>query len=252
MRKYFTCIIVSLLFIQPGHAQKLEEESRQAIETFISCIKNNNVAKLKTMVNYPLRREYPLPDIKNEEEFATHYDEIFDSKLKETIATSDITTNWTSGANGLFFKQSIIWLDKKGNISRINYQSDIEKDKRNELIQESKEILHESIKEVGEPLYLFTTNTYKIRIDLLAKSKYRYTAWKKDVSMNNKPDIVLTKSTCISEGTAGRQYFEFINGSYKYECMINPIDTSNPIKTKLTVFHKNKEIKSEYGQLIRK
>lgn len=62
---------------------------------FINIVKQGKYA-LSEHVSYPLEREYPVPPVRNKQEFLKRYDEIFDYVLIEKIINSDIQNDWTS------------------------------------------------------------------------------------------------------------------------------------------------------------
>lgn len=63
---------------------------------------------------------------------------------------------------------------------------------------------------------LFCTSDYRIRIDKMNDDTYRYTSWKKDVSMGQKPDIVIYNG----QFDENNYTYTFENSGFKY-CINN-------------------------------
>ena len=62
----------------------------KTINKFIKFIETRDLEKLKTIVTFPIKRAYPLANIKNETDFVMRYDDVFDAKLIEMIIKSDV------------------------------------------------------------------------------------------------------------------------------------------------------------------
>ena len=48
-------------------------------------VKENNAGQLSALIAYPLKRENPLPDIKNAEEFMAYYAILFDEAFRKKL-----------------------------------------------------------------------------------------------------------------------------------------------------------------------
>lgn len=92
--------------------------------------------------------------------------------------------------------------------------------------------LHPSIRTFKKLEALFETKDYRIRIDLMNGSTYRYSSWKKDSSMDQKPDIVLYNGYYNEEGRC----YTFENEGYEYNLI-----TSNS-GYRLSIMHNDKLI----------
>jgi len=72
-----TVLLIMIVFVSFG--QGLEPKYHKLVSGFIDCIKNQKREKLADHVSYPLKRDYPLPDVKTKQAFLNRYDEIFDA-----------------------------------------------------------------------------------------------------------------------------------------------------------------------------
>ena len=93
-----------------------------------------------------------------------------------------------------------------------------EKKKRDELIQKEKNTLYSSLKEFKDPLLIFATKSFRVRIDQLGNETYRYASWPVKKDMSQKPDLILYSNTIGYSGSCGNHEFVFKNGAYIYRC----------------------------------
>lgn len=104
----------------------------------IQLIETDNAKELAKFVEYPLKRENPLPDIKNANDFISYYHILFDRALKDLLKKyNDSIVFEHNGEYGLVGGafDGEIWIDEDGKISGINYSS-IEEQKERQLLTE--------------------------------------------------------------------------------------------------------------------
>lgn len=252
MKKKITFIALTLIF-KLGMTQELNKDYFETVKTFVNCFKNNDIDKLKTLVAYPLKRAYPLSDIENEVEFEKRYKEIFDDSFRHKITLSNIGKDWAAvGWRGIMYNNGDLWLDYNGRLIALNYQSNIDINKRIELIEKDKTSIHESLKDFEAPIIIIKTKKFNIRIDKQYNAKYRYASWSIDSKMSEKPDLLINNGNWIPEGSLGNHRYEFINGNYRYNCIINVLGGDEIPPVELVVYLDDKEILMEQGQIIRK
>lgn len=213
---FFTCISIQCF------SQALKQEYQTQINIFIGHLINDDSKELAKLISYPLSRDYPIPDIKNQQEFILRYNEIFDDSLKSLIIDSDpATDDWSEmGWRGIMLYQGTMWIDTDGKIIAINYQSNTEKEMQKRLIEVDRNKLHASLINYKNPVYILETSKFRIRIDELSNGKYRYASWPITKSMSTTPDIIINNGEVFMEGSGGNHRFEFKNGVYLYECFI--------------------------------
>lgn len=232
-------IIFSFLFANSNEFTKDDAD----IEKIIKAFQENDIEYISNnVIKYPLKRQYPIPSIKNQEELKKRFSEVFDDKLIEEIKNSKIEDWSEMGWRGIMLNQGTLWLNFDEIIIAINYQSDFEKRLREDLIRKEKEQLDSSLKEFIEPTYKIKTKNFLIRIDKIDDSKYRYSSWKIGKSESSKPDLVLLNGEIEYSGTIGYQYFTFKNRNYTYEIDIDA--------TSLEVLKDDKTILLEKGELL--
>ncbi len=159
------------------------------------------------------------------------------------IVKANINTDWSNAGAGITLRYGIIWMDDSdGRLFGINYQTDIGKKKRNELIESDRKRLHSSLRDYLEPILEWKTQKYRIRIDILKNYKYRYSVWTLPLSVKEKPDLVLDNGNVEGKGSMGNSYFNFRNGSFIYGCYVPANEWE---KGYLEVFRNEELIRSE-------
>lgn len=200
----------------------LEPEETDSIQKLIELFKKADIEGISNKISYPLDRDYPIPSIRNKEEFIKRFHEVFDQKLIDNIAQSDIS-QWTEvGWRGIMLDNGVVWMSfQPGFISAINYQSKREKNIQAELIRKDKEQLHATLRNYKSPVYKIQTEKFLIRIDELSENSYRYVSWKAGADEAILPDLVLKNGICEMQGSGGNHEFTFVNGIYTYKVRRN-------------------------------
>ena len=232
--------------------QEFSKEEENAILNFIDCVKNKQKEKLAAHIAFPLKRAYPIPDIKNEKEFFARYDEVFDAELSQKIANSSPAKDWAKvGWRGIMFSNGLLWLDTDGRLLSINYQSKTEAEKREQIIKVDRKNLHKSLQEFQNPVHVLETPTYRIRIDDTGKGTYRYVAWKLKNKMKTKPDLVIRNGEYELDGNGGNYILVFKNGEYRYDCAINLLRAEDTPAATLSIYKNEEKTLFEHAKMIR-
>jgi hypothetical protein len=234
-----------------AQSEELEDFQVTNITTVISLFKQKQPDKISSMVDFPLRRSYPIPSIKSKDELIKRFDEVFDSILVEQIANSKIEQWSEVGWRGITLDAGTIWLDRDGDkIRAVNYQSDYEKELQDKLIELEKSGLHPSLKEFKKPTYRIETKHYFIRIDELPDYKYRYSSWKIGEKETLKPDIILFNGYLEFLGSGGNHVFTFSNQNYIYKVYRNLVGEEDSPDFTIEVERDGEIILTEGGILI--
>lgn len=243
MRKIPFNILLLLLLSVSAIGQDMSIANQNAVKKFIDYVKAGNKEALAGITAYPLKREYPIPDIYDKKEFVARYKEIFNDSLVKLIIKSRPADDWSEmGWRGIMLLDGVIWLDQDGKLIAVNTQSPFERKKKAALIAEDKKHLYPSVRNFLRPICIIETNKYRIRIDEMSDGKYRYSSWLLKNKMSEKPDLVLENGQIVFDGNEGNCHFEFKKDEYKYVCDIIEIgeDTSPPAD--LFVYKNEKEI----------
>lgn len=233
------------------YSQKLDESKTTRIQHVISLFKNPEIDKISDIISFPLKREHPIPPIRNKQEFKQRFSQVFDDNLIRIIANSKIRQWSDVGWRGIMLDNGIIWMaNSDGVITSVNYQSDFEEKLKNDLINKEKGDLHSSLKNYEKPIYKIKTKNYYIRIDELPNNEFRYASWKIGQRESAKPDIVLYKGKLEFQGSGGNHMITFINHKYTYIIFRNRIGESPKPDISLIVEKDDEVILSQSGTLV--
>lgn len=240
-------VCAALLF----SGQDLRPEQQRNIQLITDLFKKADRTQIANHIQYPLKRQTPVPDIKSKEEMLAHFDEVFDEEILAIIANSG-ADNWSAmGWRGIMLNDGLLWLDDSAKFIRaINYSSSAEQRKKSQLIRADKAALHPSLREYKEPVYLVTTKTYRIRIDEISNGFYRYASWKKEKATSARPDLTINNGTVDMQGSGGNHVFIFTNGRYKYEIYRTYLREAGSAAVSLIVYLNGKMILRQDGELI--
>ena len=247
---YLLCCFPVICYAQD---QTLSSEKATNIHKVITTFRyhTGDMDKMADVISFPLRRQYPVPAIKDEAAIRQRFSEVFDSTLITMIAQSDVS-QWTEmGWRGIMLGNGVVWMDGwDGKITAVNYESDYEKALRQELIARDKDSLHQSLQHFERPVYKIRTRHYLIRIDELSEHIYRYASWKIPVAASSEPDLVLSNGTWEFEGTGGNHVIIFVNGAFTYKIYRNIIGVEDAPDITLEVEKDGQRIMTEGGTLI--
>lgn len=245
-------LIVLVSQICFSQIEKIDTIKVANINYVIDLFKKKNIEDISQNVNFPLRREYPIPEIKNREQFKQRFNQVFDELLINEIADSKLKQWSEVGWRGIMLNNGTVWIDSdEGKIIAINYQSDFEKKLRKELIDKEKENVHNSLKTFESPTYKIKTKKYLIRIDELENKKYRYASWKINKKESSKPDLILNNGELEFQGSGGNHVITFTNGNYIYKVHRNILGEEDTPDITLEIEENEKIILHQKGTLIK-
>ena len=229
--KYLNYILLCLFLLFTSNTFALEQKYHESVLHVIAAFKMQDKTAIAAHIRYPLKRQYPLPDIKNEAEFINRFDEVFDDELVAVIGSSNINTDWDKvGWRGIMLNNGVVWVNTDGKIIGINSHTAKEQAFAKRLIEQDKQSLHSSINTFEEPVLDWKTASYHIRVDDLGDHNYRYASWGINKKSSDKPDFVLLNGDIKFSGSGGNHSYTFKNGRYSYVLHVTVIgcDTSPP------------------------
>lgn len=233
------------------NTQDLKPEYQKFISKFILEVKNNDKEAISKRIKFPFKREYPIPSVKNKQEFLKRYNQIFDKVLIEKITKSDPAKDWSEvGWRGIMLDRGDLWIDTDGKIISINHQSAEELKLKKELIAAQKKEVNASLSNFKEPVAVIETSKFRIRIDDLGNDNYRYASWSVKQKMTEKPDLVIEKGTFHADGTGGNHHYEFKKGNFRYECHFIVLGEKGSAPAMLIVYQSEKEILSQDAKIV--
>jgi AAA15 family ATPase/GTPase len=213
-------IIIFLSLIIFGRCQaQVPDSVVHKYRQIASFIKENNAKGLSTLIDYPLKRDNPLPDIRTPQEFISYYSTLFDSSFKNKfLCYNDTDIFEHDGSYGLIGGpfNGDIWMYDNCKIETINYSSAEEKKLKDEIISEIKAKMNPSVRNWKENILVAKSAKLLIRIDLTDNDDLRYTCWSKGHNISDEPDIILLNGEKEYKGTMGGVTYTFKNGDWSY------------------------------------
>lgn len=224
----------------------LDKKYFSSVESVIKAFKSENKKVISALIEFPINRNKPLTPIIDKYEFLAKYDEVFDKELINIISNSKKEQDWSSvGWRGVMLGNGLIWLNNKGRITAINYETSTGKSVKEELLKKQKLMLHKSLRSFKKPILQWKTEKFHIRIDEVKNDKYRYTAWSLHKKTSDSPDIVLSSGVVEFEGSGGNHHYIFNNDKYKYICYVNKLGSKESPPGSLEVYKGEKLLLSE-------
>lgn len=185
--------IVFLLVGVSGFSQEnnLSASVVENIKSLTALFEEENRDGIAKRVVYPLKRDYPLPDITTEFEFASKFEQLFSPEFSAKISHSVIEEYTDMGWKGIMFDLGRLWLNEEGNIIKIYDQTESEKKAREAIIQAGKKELHKSVKKYYEPYAIIKVGEETWRVDRKNDQVMRLAKWTGGKTMAEMPDTVL-------------------------------------------------------------
>ena len=124
--KIITSLFLTILFSCNTCEASVSPFIIKSFRKIVKLIESDNSRELAKLIDYPLNRENPLPNIMDSTDFISHYQVIFDNSFKNLLKQYNdseiIEHNGLYGLVGGNFSGEI-WIGDNGKISTINYSS---------------------------------------------------------------------------------------------------------------------------------
>jgi hypothetical protein len=185
----------------------------------LNLIAQNKSVELSKIVEYPLKRPNPIPDIKNAKEFVAYYPNLFGTKFKKLIPKFSqkevfVKNDLYGMVSDVFTGE--IWFDETGKIVSINYFSDKEMALEKSLTKMVQSVIHPSVNQWESNVFVGQSKNLLVRVDRLSNGDLRYVSWSKGKSISQKPDLVIPDGEMVQEGTLGGKFWRFKNNDWEY------------------------------------
>ena len=162
--RYATLILALLVACLTLPATALEDTHQPLITPIIEAVASQDIDAISKHVRFPYYGTYPIPPI-TKDQFTQRFDEVFDAKLIEIIAQSDVASDWSAGGwRGIMLNRGIVWVDYDGEIIGINHTTETAKQVRDALIAADKATLPKELREFESPILKFSVQTAGDRI----------------------------------------------------------------------------------------
>ncbi len=226
-------------------------------QNVVEAFKTNNPAVIAAQISYPLKRPRPVPAVKDEQDFITRFDMLFDEPFRRAIANSTPQDWQIMGWRGTMFGNGDIWLDDDGKIRTINNMTPKEQIYADELTQKEISAMHPSLRTFKRSEVVFDISLGHGRIDAIENPNdeydisYRYAFWNKGKDVSEKPDMLIQNGVIDVQGSAGNTYYTFENGDYTYRFQIIYVGNEDMLPYALTVLKNGLEIASYPAETVK-
>jgi len=212
--KLFNSVISSLFFFcSIAQTNPITPKVIDNIAHTIKLIREDSISELSMMVNYPLRRPNPVPDIYSSGEFISYYHILINDSFKAKIVNDSLSDIFYAQGDFAILNGKV-WFDEDGTILSIGSSGDELKLKA-ELTSQILKSMYPGIKPWIENRLVIKSKTFLARIDE-TKDGYRYIAWNNGKKISEKPDIILFSGDQEFLGSQGGVQYTFKNGDWTY------------------------------------
>ena len=212
--KIFCSIIYSLFFLcSIAQSNPVTSKVISNIAHTIKLIREDSISELSMMVQYPLRRPNPVPDIYSSGEFVSYYHILMNDSFKTKIVADGLGSLFYAQGNFAILYGNV-WFDKDGTILSIGSSGEELKLKA-DLTREILKSMYPGIKPWIENQLVIKSKTFLARIDE-TKDGYRYISWNNGKKISEKPDIILFSDDQEFLGSQGGVQYTFKNGDWTY------------------------------------
>jgi hypothetical protein len=219
MKKVMFILLVSLLTDFSGFSQSdsIPREIIKKIYHLVDLIRNDHIVELASMIDFPIKMDDPIPNIKSKDEFILIYPLLIDSVLKQNLINlkkSDIFKDDVFESYGLL--NGIIYFNAKGKIKDFNYRSKKILELRKQLTNELTYNAYTTIKAWKKNVLVCQNEKFLFRIDLMPNDSLRFILWNRPKGISSEPDLMLFNGIQESRGTYGGWTYTFLNYDKSY------------------------------------
>lgn len=199
-RSIFYLVLTLIIPFYSSAHENLFSLEKDFVDRFVNAVAQNDKQAVAQMVEYPLRRIYPLRNITNETEFIDYYDILFNDSIRSLIISSTYDDWEEVGWRGTMFRNGDIWIipsDGGYRLFKINTDSPIERKMALESIEiESKLAAFQDSDQVPIDCLLTQDSSVLIHVSINTRESCYYATFyylKPDANMplNQSPSITL-------------------------------------------------------------
>jgi hypothetical protein len=249
MKKIIQLILLIFPFVINAQINVHAEDSEIVVENYdrISrLVKFDSIDTLASLIEYPLVRPNPLPNINNAKQFISYYDTLFDDTFKKKIINMSAKDIFQHEGDYAVLNGDI-WINDYGEILSINYISAAEQKLSEKLSNEVKNKMYHTVKSWESNILVYKSDKFLIRLDITKDSGIRYVSWDKGKQISDKPDLILYNGVEEFHGTQGGVSYSFKKGNWMYvvdEVDMCPDDNEEECGLFLNIFSNDKMIES--------
>lgn len=200
---------------QPADDQRVFAVDFAAAEKLQTGLRDNDREAVAQLIEYPLRREFPLKSIANKVEFKVHWAEYFDTANIKTLIDAQAEQY---GWRGIALANGRVWF-AHGHVASIFTETAAGKEALADARKREAQTLYASAR--GYDSIAFQCNTAMLQVRAQRHGKdLRYFAWKTGVALSSKPQLELRGGVYDPQGTGGNFNLSFNSKGYAYQLQV--------------------------------
>jgi hypothetical protein len=204
--------------IGEGYQKRDLTKIYQYYKNIIKLINQDKIDELADLIQFPISRKNPIPDILSKDEFKAYYSILIDSAFKKKLSSfneSVIFEHYDNyGLVGDKFSGDIC-INEKGKILSFNYSSKAEQKLQEKITKEIQAQIYPGVNQWKENILVCENEKYLIRIDYTNEG-LRLVAWAVGKKISEKPDLLLKHGDEEARGTQGGFTYTFNDEKWAY------------------------------------
>lgn len=188
---------------------------KDVFKKFQEDVRSKDREKIASYFRFPFDLGYPLPEIKDKDDFLAKYELIFDNVIEEEILYSN---RWCRipemYVRHVKHKRLLSGEIDNNNliITSFDFHPAAYYKALEEEINIQRQMVHPSLRDYRRPLVVARPESYIFRVDEIQPGEMRLALWKKGKTMKNSPDYVAQNGFLTRAGLWGIPDWMFING----------------------------------------
>lgn len=161
-------------------------------EEIVNCIVKGDKKKLASLCIYPIKRDYPLPDIENAKQMIAYFDTLFDRSYRRNLAKEKLEDKEYHGWRGYSFGKGTLWI--YDSLYAVDYSSAKEKRKLDRLRRKEMQSLNVEMRDGSWKPYACYKDITKmayIRIDAKDGFTFRLARYGAGLKASDMPDFIM-------------------------------------------------------------
>ena len=204
----------TLSYPEPMDSSLINQWQVDAVREFQADVRSGDRERTASHFIFPFKLRYPLPPIRDKDDFLRRYDLLFNHDIEEEIVCSN---DWGCiGWRGIACNSGwLLWGDMDSTrfvVTAFNTHTEAFTKAWEEEVERQRVRVHPSLRDYEAPLVVATSEKCIFRVDRLKNGKCRLSLWKDGKSMKDRPDYVNSAGSESFGGSAGYPDWMFVNG----------------------------------------
>jgi hypothetical protein len=244
------CLLCLLTGCDQPTASAASGSGPRPTSDFRSALATRDAATVAQWIVLPLPRPFPLPPIRDPQDLAARFGEVFPEELVSAVADSR-PEDWEQvGWRGVMFDHGKLWLRDSGELFACNAHGEREQQHRARVVAADRAGLHPSLRNHEEPVLCWQTEDFRVRVDRMRNGSLRYASWRRAASKDAQPDLVLHGGDREIQGTARNESLTWTNGDYVYACRITHVGPDDAPPFELAAWRGEQQLVAQAAEML--